>query len=70
MSLHVLYPAALQPSTLGAERAPRLFAALEILTVVACLALGVAFVGSLWSAPMAPSDATTRVCAPGEATPC
>jgi hypothetical protein len=34
-------------------RASRLVTALEVLIVAACLALGVGFVGTLWSAPSA-----------------
>ena len=47
-----------------------LVATLEVLTVIACLALGIAFVGSLTSHPDAPPDATTRACEAGSPTPC
>jgi hypothetical protein len=46
----------------------RLVVALQVVTVVACLALGVAFFGSLAPQPVPPD--TTASCPVGSATPC
>jgi hypothetical protein len=54
-------------TALFVPKATRLVAALEIVTVAACLALGVAFVGSLWTAPVAPPPTTAQTCAIGPA---
>lgn len=57
------------PPALHVPKGSGLATALEILTVAACLALGVAFVGSIWSAPSAPAAAeAARTCPPGVAT--
>jgi hypothetical protein len=47
--------------------ANRLATALQVATVAACLALGAAFVGTLWTAPTAPPPTTARTCAAGPA---
>jgi hypothetical protein len=48
--------------------ANRLATALQVATVAACLALGVAFVGTLMTAPTAPPPVTAQSCPAGAAS--
>jgi hypothetical protein len=57
-----------KPTTLFVQKANGLVTALQVATVVACLALGVAFVGTLWNVPAAPPATTAQTCPAGPGT--
>lgn len=54
-----------KPVTCSSHTGGRLASAFQIATVAASLALGAAFVATLWDVPAAPPPATAHVCPTG-----